>query len=218
MAKQEILDRLKDGITNLDEARVYSLVKQGLKEGLSPADIINDGLNAGLTELGEGLVRGKQFLSDLMVAGNIMTNAMEILRPVMEKGVKATGDVMVLGTVEGSFHTIGKQMISSTFTAAGFRVIDIGENCSALQFVQAVKKHKANVVGCSAMLSSVKPYCKVVVDALVEAGLRDKVIVVIGGWHMAPEWVKESGADCFGVNAVDGLHKVQKLLAEKKKK
>jgi 5-methyltetrahydrofolate--homocysteine methyltransferase len=152
-----------------------------------------------------------------MAARDILTNAREILHPMMEKDVKATGNVMVIGTVEGCFHILPNEILSATFTGAGFKVINIGVNCSAQQFVKAVKEHKANVVGMSALLSRAIPYFKVVVDALKEAGLRDKVVAVIGGCHMYPDRVEESGADCFGVNAVDGLHKVQALLAEKKK-
>ncbi len=218
MSPKEILQQLKDGIMKLEDDKVFSLIKQGLKEGLPPTDIVMEGLNPGLTVIGEGFVANVRFMSELMLAGEIMTDAMEILRPAMEKGVKATGDVMVIGSVQGDLHTVGKRMVSALFIGAGSRVTDIGEDCSSDKFVNAVKEQKANVVGMSAILSGMKPYCKVVCDALKEVGLRDKLTIAIGGWCMTQEWVEASGADCFGENAVDGLHKVQALLAGEAKK
>ncbi len=219
MSKKEILDGLKNGIMNLDDEKVFSLVKQGLKEGLSPTEIITDGLNLGLTAIGDGFAKNVRFMSELMLAGETMAEAVEIMRPAMEKGGKTTGDVMVIGAVEGDTHTIGKAIVAAIFTGSGIKCINIGENCSAKQFLKAIKEHNANIVGMSAILSGTKPYCKVVVDALKEAGIRDKLVVAIGGGiEMAEGWAQTTGADCVGSDAFDGLHKVQKLLAEKKKK
>jgi len=217
MSKIEILGELKNRIIDLDDDAVFSLVKQGLEEGITPTEIVNDGLNPGLTDIGEGFARAERFMSDLVIAGEIMTETIEMLRPLMEKSGEATGDVMVIGTVEGDFHVIGKRVVSAMFIGSGFKVIDIGENVSANQFVKAVKEHKADVVGCSAILSAARPYVKVVCDALVDAGIRDDVVVAMGGWGMTQDWVTRVGADCFGDNAVDALHKIKKLLAEKKK-
>ncbi len=218
MSKKEILEQLKESIIKLDDDKVPVLIKQALKEGLTPNEIVNDGLNRGLTIIGEGFVANTRFMSELMLAGEIMTDAMDILGPEMEKGGKATGDVMVLGAVEGDLHTVGKGMVAAMFTGSGFKVINIGENCSAQQFVDALKQHKANVLGMSAILNGTKPYCKVVVDAVKKAGLRDKLVIAIGGWCMTQDWVNEAGADCYGENAVDGLHKVKALLAGEIKK
>jgi len=125
---------------------------------------------------------------------------------------------MVIGTVEGDLHTIGKRIVSAVFTGAGYRVVDIGEDMPAEAFVKAAKEHKATVVGASAILGPVKPYCKVINDALVDAGIRDDVIYTIGGWGMTQDWTDEVGADCFGVNAIDALNKVQVILDKKGKR
>ena len=158
-------------------------------------------------------------MSDLMIAGQIMNDALEILLPKTavsseaQGGDERSGDLMIIGTVEGDLHNVGKRIVSAIFGGAGIRSIDIGENKSASDFVQAVKDYKANIVGASAIIGPVTPYCKVINDALIDAGIRDDVLFVAGGWGMTEEWCDQVGADTFGENALDGLHKVQMLLA-----
>ena len=140
-----------------------------------------------------------------------MNDAMEMLRPVMEAGGRSADDIMVIGTVEGDQHNIGKRIVSAIFTGAGYKVIDIGENMPASAFVDATKEYKATIVGASAILGPLKPYCKVIDQALVDAGIRDDVIYIIGGWGMTQEWSDSVGADCFGESAIDALHKVKMI-------
>lgn len=213
MTREEILEGLKNAIIELDDAQVDKLIEQGLEQGLSPMEMITDGLSAGLFILGEGFAKAERFMSEVMIAGEIMHEVVERLRPVIEKGGRPTGETMVLGTVEGDLHDIGRRIVGAVFTGAGFNVIDIGGNVSAGEFVRAAKEHNATVVGASAILSPVKPQCKVLNDALVQAGLRDRVIYVVGGWDMDQEWCDLVGADCFGKDALDGLSKVQKIRA-----
>lgn len=220
MSKKEILKGLADAIIQLDDEKMMKLLKEGLKEGLSPSDMINDGLGAGLTVLGEGFANKSRFLSDLMVSGEWMSQAVEFLRPEMEKGKKkgAKEEVMVIGTVEGDLHDIGRKIVAATFTGAGYRVVDIGGNCSGAQFVKAVKENNATVVGASAILSPVKPYCEVINKALVDAGLRDKVIYIIGGWLMTQLWSDKVGADAYGDTHLDALKKVEAIKSGELKK
>ena len=213
MSKNEILEKLEAAINNLDDEEVDRLLKEGLEAGVPPVEMVTEGLNPGLTIIGEGFAKAERFMSDLVLAGDIMTAAMEILRPAMEKGGKATGDTMVIGTVEGDLHTIGKRIVSAVFTGAGYRVVDIGEDQPASEFVKAVKELKANVVGASATINPVKPYCKTINDALVDAGIRDDMIYIIGGWEMTQEWCNDVGADAFGEDALGGLSKVKMILA-----
>ena len=217
MLKKEILEKLKDNIMELEDEEVTKLLKEGLKAGLSPMEMITDGLNPGLTIIGEGFASAKRFMSELVLAGEIMTSATEILRPVIEKGDQPLGDTMVIGTVEGDLHDIGKRIVSAVFSGAGYRVVDIGENMSAKEFAKAAKELKATIVGASAILGPVKPYCKVINNALVDAGIRDDVVYVIGGWGMTQDWCDNVGADCYGEHAIDGLNKVRMILAKKRK-
>ena len=176
-------------------------------------EMITGGLSIGLNIIGDGFEKGDRFMSDLVIAGEIMTAATETLRPAIEAGGKTSGDIMVIGTVEGDLHYIGKRIVAAIFTGSGYKVIDIGENMSASSFVDAAKEYKATVVGASAILGPVKSYCKTINDALVKAGLRDSVIYTIGGWGMTQDWSDNVGADCFGENAMDALHKIKMMKA-----
>ena len=211
MSKKEILEQLKSAIMELEDDEVNRLLKEGLETGLSPMEMILDGLNPGLSIIGEGFAKAERFMSELVLAGEIMTDAMEILRPVIEKGGKSQGDTMVIGTVEGDLHTVGKKIVAAIFTGAGYRVVDIGEDMPASEFVKAAKELKATLVGASAIISPSKPYCRVIADALVDAGIRDDLTYIIGGWGMTQDWCDDSGADAFGENALEALDKVKMI-------
>lgn len=211
MHKAEIMEGLKTAIIDLDDEAVTKLIDEGLKAGLPPISLIQDGLSVGLNIIGEGFERQERFMSDMVIAGEIMNDAMEKIRPVIEAGAGKALETMVIGTVEGDQHNIGKRIVSAVFTGAGYRVVDIGENKPASEFVKAAKELKATVVGASAILGPLKPYCKVIDDAMIEAGIRDNLIFIIGGWGMTQEWCDKVGADGYGDNALDALHKVQKI-------
>ena len=213
MSRNEILEKLEAAINDLDDDEVDRLLKEGLEAGVPPMEMVLDGLNPGLTIIGEGFAKAERFMGDLVLAGDIMTAAMEVLRPALEKGDKLTGDTMVIGTVEGDLHNIGKRIVSAVFTGAGYRVVDIGEDQPASEFVKAAKELEACVVGAHATINPVKPYCKVIHEALTEAGIRDDALFIIGGWEMTQEWCDEVGADAFGADALEGLNKTRLLRA-----
>jgi dimethylamine corrinoid protein len=213
MSKNEILEKLEAAINNLDDDEVNRLLEEGLEVGVPPMEMVLNGLNPGLTIIGEGFAKAERFMSDLVLAGDIMTAAMDILGPALEKGGEATGDTMVIGTVEGDLHNIGKRIVSAVFTGGGYKVVDIGEDQPASEFVKAAKELKACVVGAHATINPVKPYCKVIHEALAEAGIRDDMLFIIGGWEMTQEWCDEVGADAFGSNALEGLGKTKMLRA-----
>jgi methanogenic corrinoid protein MtbC1 len=213
MSNADILEGLKQAMVDLDEANIHKLLDDGLKAGLSPTDMIMDGLSPSLTVIGEGFETGERFMADMVIAGEIMNDAMKVLRPVMEKGGIATGETMVIGTVEGDEHNIGKRIVSSLFIGQGYSVIDIGENKPASEFVKAAKETKALIVGASAILGPLKPYCKVINQALVDAGIRDDLIYMVGGWGMSQEWCDNVEADAWAYNAVEAINKVKLIRA-----
>ena len=181
-------------------------------------EILLDGLGLGMTQIGDEYAKNERFMSDLMIAGQIMNDAMGKLLPTIdvEKDIanRKPGDqVMVIGTVEGDLHDLGKRIVTAFFAGAGIKAIDIGENKSADAFIEAIKKYKPTIVGASAIIGPVTPYCKVINKAMVDAGVRDDVIYITGGWDMSPEWCDEVGADAYGETAQDGLDKVKLLLA-----
>lgn len=217
MANEEVYQKLKEAMCDLDDDKVAALVQEAIDAGLSTMDIIVKGLSPGLTIIGDEYARNDRFMSDLMISGQIMNDAMEKLLPTadVERSImnrKPGERVMVIGTVEGDLHNVGKRIVAAFFSGAGIKAIDIGENKSAAEFVAAVKKYKPDIVGASAIIGPVTPYCGVIHKAMVDAGVRDEVIYITGGWGMTPEWCDQVGADTYGETAFDALDKVKAIL------
>ena len=217
MANEAIFEELKEAIIDLDDDLVAQLVKKCVDSKISALDVIVNGLSPGLTIIGDEYEANDRFMSDLMISGQIMNDAMETLLPTadVEASIlnrKPEDKVMVIGTVEGDLHNVGKRIVSAFFSGAGIKSIDIGENKSADDFVAAIKKYKPDIVGASAIIGPVTPYCGVIHKAMVEAGVRDDVIYITGGWGMTPEWCDEVGADTFGESAFDALEKVKQIF------
>lgn len=218
MAKEEIYQQLGEALLELDDDKVYALLQQTIEAGYPPLEAIVEGMSPALTVIGEEYERNERFMSDLLIAGMIMSDSMDMLLPTADVEASAAqrkpGEyVMVIGTVEGDLHNVGKRVVSAYFAGAGIRPIDIGEDKSAAEFVAAIKKYRPNVVGASAIIGPVVGYCKVIHDAMVEAGVRDDVIFITGGWGMTPEWCDQVGADAYGEAAFDALEKVKGLLS-----
>jgi trimethylamine corrinoid protein len=213
LSKEEVLKKLADAIVDTDDELVMQLVDEGIEAGLAPLQIIMEGLQPGLNIIGEGFDKHTRFTADLVMAGEIMTETMKKLRPIMEKGAKGKGDIMVIGTVEGDQHNVGKRVVSAVFAGNGYQVIDIGENQPASEFVKAAKEYQPKIVGASAILGAQKPYCKVIHEALTEAGIRDKALYIVGGWGMTQEWCDRVCADAYGDTALEAIDKVKLILA-----
>jgi len=214
MSKEEILKKLTDTMVDIEDDEVMELVDEALAAGIKPLEIISDGLQPGLMIIGEGFDKHTRFTSDLVLAGELLNDVMIKLRPIMEKGAKGLGEVMVIG--EGDEHNVGKRVVASVFTGAGYHVIDIGENQPASAFVEAAKEHNAKIVGASAILGPQKPYCKVIHDALTKAGIRENLIYIVGGWGMTQEWCDKVCADAYGDTANEAIDKVKAILASRR--
>ncbi|MFC2017819.1 B12-binding domain-containing protein [Chloroflexota bacterium] len=217
MSKEEILQNLRIAMIDLDDDKIPSLLNEGVQTGLTPMEMILDGLGPGLKVVGDEYANKKRFMSDLMISGQLMNEVMEKLLPAVdiEKDIasRKPGDlVMVIGTVEGDLHDLGKKIVTAFFAGYGIKSIDIGLNKSADDFIAAIKKYKPDLVGASAIIGPVTPYCGVIHKAMVDAGVRDDVIYITGGWNMTPEWCDAIGADTYGEDAADGLEKVKLLL------
>ncbi len=174
--------------------------------------MIVEALSPGLDTVGELVGKHKRSVSDMVLASEIMNDALRLLRPAMEAGGRPTGDTVVIGAVEGNRQNIqGRQIVASAFMGAGYKVVDIGEDVPHSEFVRAAREHKATVVATSA-LNSLKPQCVALNQALIDAGIRDDVVHVVGGWGITQEWSDSVGADACGENAADALDKVQRIL------
>jgi len=220
MEKKELYEKLQQAMIDLDDAQVEQLVDESIQSGLPPIEVLLEGLAPGLIVIGDQYAAGERFMSDLMISGTLMNEAMEKLLPSadVEASIanrKPGEHVMVIGTVEGDLHDVGKKIVSAFLASAGIKAVDIGESKTADEFVEAIKKYKPDIVGASAIIGPVTPYCGVIHKAMVDAGVREDVIYITGGWGMSDQWCDDIGADAFGENAQDALEKVKALLSGK---
>jgi 5-methyltetrahydrofolate--homocysteine methyltransferase len=212
---QEVLVKIKESLVNLDMDRTVDFVKKAIEYGVKPIDIINV-LADGMKIVGDLYERGVYFVADLIVASEIFKEVMNILEPLImrEREVLKPIGRVVIGTVEGDIHDIGKNLVVTMLRANGFEVIDLGVDVSPQKFVEAVKQYKPDIVGMSALLTSTMVNMKKVIEALEKEGLRDKVKIIVGGAPLTERFAKEIGADAYGENAVIAVEICRKLVEE----
>lgn len=213
MANEKLYeDMAKSVIDGLpDSAR--DLANEALSEGVDPLEAIDKGFKPGMDVVGEGFANGELFIPDLMMSGEAMKTAIATLEPELLKR-RQQRDVLgkvVIGTVQGDIHEIGKTLVATMLAANGFEVYDLGVDVSAQQFVDTVREVDADMVGLSALLTTTILNQEEVILSLKEAGLRDKVKVIIGGVPASPEWAEEIGADAYAENATDAVKVVKQL-------
>ena len=181
--------------------KVKELVNQALADGLVPQSILEDGLLAGMAVIGEKFKKNEVFVPEVLIAARAMNAGVEILRPhLTATGVQATG-VAVIGTVKGDLHDIGKNIVKMMLEAKGFDVVDLGVDVSADTFVEKAIEHKANIICCSALLTTTMNEMKAVVEKAVAAGIRDQVKIMVGGAPVTQEFCDSIGADCYTSDA-----------------
>ncbi len=209
---EQMHDDLYDGM--LDE--VIEGTEIFLERGWAPDKVLNDALVAGMTIVGIDFRDGILFVPEVLLAANAMKGGMAILRPLLaETGAKPVGK-MVIGTVKGDIHDIGKNLVSMMMEGAGFEVINIGINNAVESYLEALEEHKPDILGMSALLTTTMPYMKVVIDTLVEKGLRDDYIVMVGGAPLNQEFGDAIGADAYCRDAGIAVETALKLIAAKR--
>jgi corrinoid protein of di/trimethylamine methyltransferase len=210
---KEMFEKLAQTVIDGEPEDAAELAQQALAQGLDALDCINKGLSPGIDEVGELFATGEYYLPDLILGGDAMKAALEVLEPALAGGQnrEILGRV-VLGTVEGDLHEIGKTLVGTMLTANGFEVIDIGVDQPASKFVAAVKEHDATLVGASALLTTTMLHQQEVVGALKEAGLSDRVKVMIGGAPITENWAKEIGADGYAEDAIGAVAVAKELV------
>ena len=207
------LQSLKQSVVVGNRDQALSLTNTLLEDGVSPKQILNDGLVAGMSRVGDLFKEGEYFVPEMLIAARAMKSALEILRPkLIDTGVEPIGTV-VLGTVRGDLHDIGKNLIGMFLEGAGFNVVDLGVDVTADQFVEAVKEHNAELIGMSALLTTTMTYTSQVIEALHEESLRDQVKVIVGGAPITEEWATQIGADAFAPDAATGAERCRELIA-----
>ena len=213
MSKEEILSKLQQAVIDCEPEDAEELAKQALAQNLDPLVCINQGLTPGITQVGQLFATGEYYLPDLIIAGEAMKAALRVLEPALMEGQQreVLGRV-VLGTVKGDLHEIGKTLVGTMLTASGFDVIDIGVDKSAADFVAAVRDADATLVGASALLTTTMLQHGKIIDALQEAGLRDKVKVMVGGAPVTEEWADKVGADGYAEDAIGAVALAKQLV------
>ncbi len=209
---QQMHDDLYDGLTEEIEEGTHIL----LARGWSAEEVLGKALVAGMTIVGIDFRDGILFVPEVLLAANAMKGGMAILRPLLaETGAKPIG-TMVIGTVKGDIHDIGKNLVAMMLEGAGFEVHDIGINNSVDEYIEALDKHKPDILGMSALLTTTMPYMKVVIDNLKERGIRDDYIVLVGGAPLNEEFGRAVGADAYCRDAAEAATTAVKMVGERR--
>jgi methanogenic corrinoid protein MtbC1 len=212
----ELTEQVHDDMYNGLKAEVEESTRIFLERGWSPEKVLNDALVEGMRIVGIDFRDGILFVPEVLLAANAMKGGMEILRPLLaETGVEPIGKI-VIGTVKGDIHDIGKNLVSMMLEGAGFEVVDLGINNAVEKYLAALELHKPDFLGMSALLTTTMPYMKVVIDTLKEQNLRDKYIVLVGGAPLNEEFGKAVGADADCRDAAIAVETAKRLLAERR--
>jgi 5-methyltetrahydrofolate--homocysteine methyltransferase len=199
-----VFERLATAILEGDVEKAPKLVERGLKQELSPKDILDNGLVVGMNEVGVRFKAGDMFVPEVLMSADAMQASLEILGPeLVASGAKLIGTI-VMGTVKGDLHDIGKNLVGMMCEGAGFRVIDLGFNVDPEKFVEAIKEHQPHIVGMSALLTTTMRAMAYTIRAIEEAGLRDQVKIMVGGAPVDAAFAERIGADGYGSNGPAG--------------
>jgi trimethylamine corrinoid protein len=214
MHKNEILESLKNAVIEGDANRATESSKEVVGTDIDPLEAVDLGLAKGMEVVGERFESGEAFLPELLMAGEAFKAAMAVLEPEIRRQKKQMTNrgTVVIATVRGDLHSIGKNILATVLETNGFNVVDMGIDQGALQIIEEAEKVRADVIGLSALMTTTMPAQKEVIDALTELGLRDKYHVIVGGGPVTQEWADEIGADGYGKDAVEAVGLLAKLL------
>ena len=206
MSNEKLLNEISDAIINLDKEKALVLAHQAIEENMDLLEVVEKGFGEGIRKIGDLWDEGEIFLPELMLGGNIMQEAMKILMPhFKEQSQKLSLGTVVIATIEGDIHSIGKTIVATMLSANGFDVHDLGADVPAEKIVDEALKHDANFIGISALLTTTMTGQKKVIDILNEKNIRDKFKVILGGAPVSKNWVEECGADGYADNAVSAV-------------
>jgi len=214
MSKNKMLNDLAEALSELNLDRTLKAVNKVVENRISFQEIMAEGLSKGMERVGELFESNQYFLADLLASAEIMKRAMDILLSQMDKANIVTKGKIVIGTVLGDIHDIGKNTITAVARGAGFEVIDLGIDVPPEKFVEAIKKHKPNIVGLSALLSITVPQIERTIEALEKAGVRKSVYVAVGGRPLTMELAKKLGADGYAEDAFKAVKLFQEVTGK----
>lgn len=215
LSDEELVEQMHDDLYDGLKDEIVEGVEILLERGWTPYRILTDALVEGMRIVGVDFRDGILFVPEVLMSANAMKAGMGLLRPLLaETGAPKVGK-MVIGTVKGDIHDIGKNLVSMMMEGAGFEVIDIGINNPVENYLAAIEEHKPDIVGMSALLTTTMPYMKVVIDTMIEKGIRDDYIVMVGGAPLNEEFSQAVGADAYGRDAAVTVELAKELIARK---
>ncbi len=209
---EEILDKIAKELITGNEAEVKRLAQEALDKDANAREILDNGLLSGMDVVGKRFKAGDMFIPEVLLCARCMHSAMDILKPLLAEGDVNGAGTVVIGTVEGDLHDIGKNLVAMMLQGAGFKVIDLGSNIKPQAFVGAVKEHNPDIVGMSALLTTTMPKMKETIEALTEAGVRDKIKIMAGGAPVTQDFVYKIGGDGYGANAASAAERAKALV------
>jgi 5-methyltetrahydrofolate--homocysteine methyltransferase len=209
----ELFAKMSEAVIAADAETVNKLVEEALGNGIGAKEVLDNGLIPGMDIVGQRMKTGEMFIPEVLRSAKIMQAAMDLLRPHLSEKESLGLGTFVIGTVEGDLHDIGKNLVSMMLRGVGFTVVDLGTSVKPQDFVDAVKEHKAVVIGMSALLTTTMPKMDQTVKALKEAGIREQVKIMAGGAPVTEKFVEEIGADAYGANAGSATEKAKELVS-----
>lgn len=208
------LTALRDSIISGDATRSQSITEEALAEGLLPLNLINDYMSPAMDEVGRRFESGDYFVPELLLSARAMKSAMKLLRPLLiQSGIPSRGKV-VIGTVKGDLHDIGKNLVAAMLEGGGFEVFDLGVNVSPERFIATIQEQDAQIVAMSALLTTTMPSMKLTIEEFKKAGLREKVKVMIGGAPVTQDYADAIAADGYGSNAVAAVEMAKEMTVD----
>ena len=217
MSKQEMLGKIIAALMDQDRTETNALVDKALENGVTPMEVLNEGLAAGLQELGVLFAEEEVFLPELLLAAEITTDIMKRLQDKFETEdtkIEKRGTVL-LATVEGDVHDIGKSLVGMIMNASGYNIIDAGKDVPNKKMIELVKEHKPDIVGLSSLLSTTMPAQQEFIEMAKEAGIRDQIKVIVGGAPVSRDWANKIGADGYAEDASGTVIEADMLLGLK---
>jgi len=218
MDKKQILENLCQRVIEGDMGQIAELSQQALDSGIEPLEILENGISKGMDVVGQRFGSGEAFLPELLMAADAFSNAMEVISPALEASkdnVEKIGKIL-LATVKGDVHNLGKNILAKVLETNGFEVIDIGVDQDTLTIIDAAQKNDVDIIGLSAVMTTTMPYQTELINTLTEMGLRDKFIVMVGGGPVTQQWADDIGADGYGETAMDAVTVATQKIETKK--